>query len=320
MSDNLFHFEGEYRVQSLSTAHTSTLSGRWIAPGSCHLSREEVNSYLTSLSQWKGRAKVTLRPACVEKRTGAFASHADALYYSRLFHPYADSPRMANDVLDVSKLDSHWTRRKTVLRSLFSHELYETFVNTIADVQQTAINEYMCHEAGHLVGLDVQSKWDQGYFRPGKRLIWPLIYVEEFRADLESFAAALKLLPRKEAAAVFVYHVCHRLGLAGESAQTSSESAGGVPYLLFHLLRALGVLTVTQKVDTKQIVLNNLTEDGLVSAMRDCAEHGSNCLTLAETTAESLLDAALCAATYYRERALDEERLEEFWELISNGG
>jgi hypothetical protein len=320
MEDSAFHFEGEYRVQSLSSSHPSTLAGRWIAPGNCHLSKEQVNAYLVGLSQWRGKSKVTLRPACVEERTGAFASHADALYYRRLFTPYADSPRMENDVLDVSKLDSHWARRETFLRNLFSREHFEVFVKTIADVQRTAINEYMCHEAGHLLGLDVESKWEQGYFRPGERLAWPLIYVEEFRADLESLGAALHLLPRKEACAVFVYHLCHRFGLACESAQTDSESAGAVPYLLFHLLRELRVLIVNQKANRKELCLNDFTEDGIASVMRDCAEHASNWLTLPEVTADSFLDAALSAATYYRKRALDEDRLEEFWELVSDCG
>lgn len=285
-------------------------------PLSC-LTAGQLNKYLAGRAQWMGAAKVTLRPALIEERTGAFASHADALYYHRLFTAADDSPDMENDVLDLSKLTSHWTKRERFLRTIMPAEEYQLLISKIPAVVQTATNEYMCHEAGHCVGLDIHNKWSQGYFQPGGRVAWPLIYVEEFRADLESFATALDVLMPEDACAVFVYHFCHRLGLACESAQTDCENAGAVPYLLFHLLRDLEILEIRESGGRECVHLNDLTLEGTTSAMRACAAHASESLTLLEMSAESLVEAALVSATYYRTRALDHGRLDEFWRLIS---
>lgn len=316
MDNNSFHFEGTYRVQSAKTPYPSKLSGTWFLPTSC-LNAEQLNKYLAGHARWRGKARVTLRPALIEERTGAFASHADALYYRRLFNAAADLPEMENDVLDLSKLASHWVTRERFLRRLLPAEEYKILISKIRAVEQTATNEYMCHEAGHCLGLDINKKWGEGYFQPRGGVAWPLIYVEEFRADLESFKAALDLLTPANACAVFVYHFCHRLGLACESAQTECENAGAVPYLLFHLLRELEILEIRKNGGRECVYFNDLTVEGITSAMRACAAHATESLTEPEMSAESLVDAALVAATYYRTRALDQARLNEFWRLVS---
>jgi len=318
MKNNSFHFEGEYRVQSARTSCTSALRGVWLAPNIPCLTLEDMNQVLASRHNWLGRSIASLRAAWVEERTGAFASHADALYYHQFFSAKEGSPEMEGDVLDVSKLVSHWTRRDCFLRTFFSINQYETLISRVASVEQTATNEYMCHEAGHLLGIDIHTKYDGGYFRVEGRTAWPLIYVEEFRADLESFAIAVEQLPLEQAYAVFVYHICHRFGLACESGQTDCENAGAVPYLLFHLLRELGVLVVRNSGARNFVYIENITMEGITETMRACAEHAENLLTMPEMSAKSLLDAAIVGATYYRKRALDEKRLNEFWKLISS--
>jgi hypothetical protein len=54
----------------------------------------------------------------------------------------------------------------------------------------------------------------------------------------------------------------------------------------------------------------------LAEAMRACAAHASERLTLPEMSAQSLVDSAIVGATYYRERALNEQILNEFWSLV----
>ncbi|MFL6336295.1 MAG: hypothetical protein ACJ754_23585 [Pyrinomonadaceae bacterium] len=314
--NNSFSFEGEYRVQSARALSTSVLRGVWFSPDVPCLTREDMNQFLASQQNWLGRAKVTLRAAWIEERAGAFASHADALYYHKVFSAKDGSPRMKGDILDVSKLMAHWTRRGQFLRTFFSIDQYETLLNRVGSVERTATNEYMCHEAGHLLGVDIHTKYDGGHFRAGGRLAWPLIYVEEFRADLESFACALDCLSLEQACAVFNYHICHRFGLACESGQTDCESAGAVPYLLYYLLRELGVLGVRKEKGRTVVDLNIATTAAIADAMRVCAKHATKFLTLPELSAKSLLDAAIVGATYYRERALDEVILNEFWGLV----
>lgn len=316
MSDQ-FYYIGTYRVQSSLSVHTSELSGTWFAPEPPCLTLEDVNRSLTGHHHWRGGAKVSLRAAQVEARSGAFAAHADALYYRRFFSPSNGSRPPEGDILDVSKLRAHWTNREGFVRALFPASHYENLIDRVASVERTATNEYMCHEAGHLLGIDVHTKYEGGHFRPGSQPAWPLIYVEEFRADLESFAFALELLPPEQACAVFAYHVCHRFGLACESGQTDCAGAGGVPYLLFHLLRELGFAQVKKGAE-RHLHLNDLSTDGIIRTMRACAKHGASFLTEPEMGGESLLDAALVGAAYYRARALDERTLEEFWSLVSN--
>ena len=104
----------------------------------------------------------------------------------------------------------------------------------------------MCHEGGHCLGFPVDEKYESDFFRFGGRIRWPLIYMEEYRADANSWSIAARILERCAAAAVILYTLMHRLGLAAENLRGGRSGAGYIPF--FHFLSFLerGVLSVTQ--------------------------------------------------------------------------
>jgi len=81
----------------------------------------------------------------------------------------------------------------------------------------------------------------EGYFQPAGRAAWPLIYVEEFRADILSFGFAADRLEERQAASVFLYNVLLRFGVHLEGkAKDNSDPYGPIPVMLYLLLRRLG--------------------------------------------------------------------------------
>lgn len=291
MSD--FFCSGFYRVQSRRTPVPSELAGDWHSPSPGDLTSDAINQALRRHPLWRGSAQVALSVARVTRRSGAFCE-PDALYYRRFFNGH---PPMTSDVLDLPKLLDHWAEREPYVRTL----LGPSWISMVGEPTTAAVNEYMCHEGGHALGWDVGTKYAAGYFRPRGRPAWPLIFTEEFRADLHSFGLALDLLPADRAAQLFAYHLQHRLGLAARSYHTGGPDAGAVPYLLFHLLADLGAIPPPPE------------PARLLSLMRACADHAAR--ELAEDS--DLLDAALRAAAYYRRRILDEERLACYQAWIS---
>ena len=309
MSGGRFRFCGRYRVQSRLEEGPALLEGRW-ANGAAGLGADDVNAALRGAALWAGTAEVDLRAAEVSRRVGVFAEAADALYYRELFRPAGGSEPMRTDVLDVPKLREHWRRRRPDAARVLGAAALARLEELVGDVGRTGTNEYLCHEAGHALGHDVRSKYAAGYFRLGGKTAWPLVFVEEHRADLHALGFALDLLPRREALAVFAYHVVHRLGLAAFSTRTGGEGSGAVPYLLFGVLLDEGWLRADAGVPAE-----SLAERALLDVMRHCADHAAEALTAPELAAPGLEDVALRASAYYRERALDvaRGRLYEAW-------
>lgn len=306
-----FAYAGLYRMQSRRKPVYAELAGDWEPPADDMLSCEQVNAALRLHPGWDG-ANIDLRAARVHHRAGAFRTAADALYYRQSFMPAAQSEPMDSDIVDIEKLLDHWTAREPYLRRLFDSETYDALRSHLTDVRVAATNEYFCHEAGHALGWAIATKYEQGYFRVRDRVAWPLIFVEEFRADMESLGFALTALSPDLALATFVYHLSHRFGLAAYSAQQRTAGSGAVPYLLFALLYDQGFfIAIPGQTLRMAIPPARRTRDAILAMMDLCARHASSALT-AKEHASAPLDAAINAASYFRERTGD-ARLAELY-------
>jgi hypothetical protein len=315
-TESQFEFYGLYRVQSQRRSQPSGLKGVWLRPAPGHLDSHRINIALRRHPCWQGRALVQLRPALVWERSGAFATEGDALYYDHSFRPLAESAPFHTNILDVPKLLDHWSTRLPLLAEVFEPATLEALLARVGPVATTATDEYFCHEAGHATGWDVEDKYTRGYFRlPDGALAWPLVYTEEFRADLMSFGHAIGLLPPDRAGAVFTYHLLHRLGLAAQSRQGRGR-AEAVPYLLFHLLSTLGVLSFHRCPNKSgRLSWPGLTTESVLEVMSRCSRHGHVQLTQFEGSGADPLDVAIQAATYFRERLVDEEIVSRYASL-----
>ncbi|SFU68096.1 hypothetical protein [Nitrosospira multiformis] len=212
----------------------STLAGIWLAPKAYGaLDAQEVTQYARAhpacLDQ---EAEITLAPAFVSSRRGAFATNDDALYYADHFFAADGTNKLNTDVLDVPKLQHLWSERRVALRSLI-HPCEQSTMLFEDNIVPIAIDEYMCHEAGHLLGVSVQQKQLHGYFRLGGKFRWPLVYMEEFRADMNAWDLALTNLSSARARKVITYTLLHRLGLAAQNLLQGTPGAGFVPFLDF---------------------------------------------------------------------------------------
>ncbi|RNJ48032.1 hypothetical protein [Methylocystis hirsuta] len=228
-------YAGDYRMQSKRTGAPSELCGIISDPGG-HLNFAAVNQFLEGQEWWDGCSKVNLRVITVSKRSGAFARDDDALYYARNFG--LGGPDC--DLLDVNKLRLLHNRRFPKLREI----LTDRVVAAVCQLHGSAVDEYMCHEAGHRLGYSIEEKMAQDFFRWRGRLIWPLIYMEEYRADVNSWHAAMSLLNSANAASVILYTLFHRLGLALENLREKRPGAGFIPYLHFSAFCEVGFLKV----------------------------------------------------------------------------
>ncbi|MBR0683069.1 hypothetical protein GXW74_21445 [Roseomonas eburnea] len=300
----MFDLEGTYRVQSRRVGRPSRLVGRWgIGNSPHHLDEYAINVRLAHDPAWRGTRAVKLRPAFVEQRAGEFEQEPDILYKVSQFIPAEGKSPMPTNIVDVAKALSNWDRRVPVLRALIgqkSTEELQAFLNP--RLARVIANEYFVHEAGHAIGYDTESKYADGYFKLAGKTVWPLIYVEEFRADLLSFAFASDLLDRQEAAAVFVYNVFLRLGVHTEGlAQAQREPYGPIPTMLYALLREFGWLVPGPKWEMPPLRVGPLAPTSLVELMSACAARARAQLLTPELAAgSSATDAALVAAHFYR--------------------
>jgi hypothetical protein len=301
-----FRFDGMYRVQSRCAYQHSELEGRWIARDPSLIEIDAVNAGLERSDLWLGRNIASVKSAFVTFRSGAFRE-PDALYYCEAFISLGSSDPFTSDVIDVSKLQDLWTRRRKYVASLFGDQ-FESLESLTGDIVAAANNEYHCHEAGHLLGWDIKSKYASGYFRVGGKTLWPLIYTEEHRADLHSLAFALNILPTDRAISVFLYQVLHRFGLAMESTATNGPDAGPIPFFLFCTLLHAGCLSVS---DTG-FRLKSISADSLAHAMQLCGDRARGELTALEMSSRSAIDIAINAARYYRGMASDVGAFETF--------
>jgi hypothetical protein len=274
-----------------------------------------VNAALPTLPLWQGQHLVALRAADIADRSGDFCED-DALYYSRFFTPADAAAAMPDDVLDVTKLRDHWNERLPHNAHLLAEDTFLALRSLIAIPGRAAVNEYFCHEVGHLMGLDVHRKYDAGYFKHQGRPLWPLIFVEEHRADLHGLGVAAELLPPEQSCEVFAYHLLHRFGLAASSAAGGGAGAGLVPFLLFGVLRRLGIIDPRPFGGRPRLVVGGCTPESVARHLRRCGEYVTLHLTRPEIDAPELADAALCGAGYFRSFALDDDCSASYADLL----
>lgn len=309
-----FFFEGRYRHQSVSVGKPAALGGTWVNPASSKVTSDTINGALRTDPLYVA-GTVNLRAADVDIRRGAFTGIEDALYYRESFVPRRRSDAFPCDIVDVSKLRDLFAKRRPYTRALFGNAL-DDLERWIPDVAVTAAAEYHCHEGGHALGWPVEEKYRSGYFKLTGATTWPLVFVEEFRADCHSLGYAVRLLSRHDAAAVFAYHVLHRFGLAASSVATSTDSAGAVPFLLFSLLVDLGFLRHHR--GDVAVEPGALELDVIVETMIGCASHAAERLTAPEMSCDSAIDVAIGNAAYYRRRMLEGNLGEGFAQWISS--
>lgn len=297
-----FSLSGNYRVQSVARGVPSRLEGRWIEPGPGDADGALVNRRLSSHPLWTGGESVILRPALASRREGAFGDQPDILYKLSNFEPAPGSAEMTTNIVDVAKAARNWRSRRRYVQALLGRSTAERVEERIGAIETVAANEYFMHEAGHCLGYATKRKYEDGYFRQGDRLLWPLVHLEESRADLMAFGIAADALSRERAVAIFLYNVFLRLGVHVEAkADGGAAPYGPIPHLLFALLEELGWI----EVDGGEGVfrLGSLRATDVLQVMRMCAGHAASSLVEPELSCDSPVDAALVAARYFRERA-----------------
>lgn len=236
--------ECHYRFQSRRNPQPGSLQGAIVHAPSL-LSSACVNVQLRQHPRWDGRSLVNLRIAFVRRRTGIFESNADALYYEPNFSA-VQGTLIDGDLLDLTKLQLLYAERLPTIATLFVPEAFEWLVSFIGSVEWAAANEYMCHEAGHRLGWAMADKYANGFFRVGGRLAWPLIYMEEFRADTGSWDIATRTLGTSDAARVVTYTLVHRFAVAAQNLRDGRPGVGYVPYLHFAAMIDSEILRVVQ--------------------------------------------------------------------------
>jgi hypothetical protein len=302
MNTGDFHYIGMYRVQSRKKGQHSEIIGSWRNEHD-GLSSEKLNEFIARHPWWKGRSTVQMRSADVCFRSGMFASDPDILVKKQFFSPEEGTPPMEFDFVDVNKSYQFWHERKPYLQSLFGEQSNELFA-LIPSLKFTIVNEYYCHEAGHCLGYDVRSKYEEGYFRLKGKSLWPLIFVEEYRADLHSFTIAAQTLPAAAAAAIFIYNLLLRWGVEAQSLSTSQSAYGSVPYLLFCFLYHEGFIEVTEH----GLRLAATDQQAIISMMHKAGEHAFEQLTSFEMEGDKT-QGAIMAANYFRQRVTNQQLL-----------
>lgn len=143
----------------------------------------------------------------------------------------------------------------------------------------------------------------------------PLIYLEELRADLHAFSAALELLDQDAAISIFAYNILLRFSVHVERiAATGVAPYGMIPFLLFGVLIELGIAKVE---DGYLVPAITLDQEELCAAMRACGAHASAHITAIELAAASPLDAAMDDAIYVRRYPTDEKLDRHFGTLTA---
>ncbi len=311
-----FRFVGMYRVQSRRREIFSQIEGRWYQSVDKILDSAQVNAELEKHPHWKGVNKVNLQVADVFKRSGMFADEPDILYKGEFFSPKTGSPAFPSDIVDVNKSVDYWNKRLSYNATLFEPETFIAMNSLLGDLKIIIANEYFCHEAGHLLGYDVLSKYRDGYFRIGGQTLWSLIFVEEFRADLHSFGFALKLLPPASAVQIFLYNLMLRFGLAAYSVENQTDGYGDIPFLLFYLLYKKGFIELSQSEGVQKLRIAELSQGSIIEMMKFCDEHAES--QLSEIEKSNVEDIALNAARYYSQRKSDHEIFSTYKKIMTN--
>lgn len=308
-----FLLHGQYRVQSKRTFSPSLLAGEWYSwPGL--IGDDAVNRVLEAHPAWNGQTSVALKPALVRRREGTFEAEPDVLYKRDLFIPEAGSAAMPADIVDILKSQHNWQRRVPHAKALFGDAGYrEARQRHLAPLGPAIANEYVLHEAGHLLGYDIGAKQRDGYFAPNGKTAWNLVYLEELRADLNAFGFAVEHLAQDQAAQVLVYNMLQRFAVHREGIVRQHQAPYGlVPYLLFCLLSEIGFLSVKHLDGTIRLQLTSLASADLADAMRACAQHAEQQLNGPELACARPFDCAIAAAGYIRRRLMQQADLSLF--------
>lgn len=246
------------------------------------------------------------------QRSGQFQTCDDILYKRSNFSPLLGGDVMKTNLIDVMKALFLWEERKELSAALFGEEKYVATRELLGDLSSVVVDEYIFHETGHGLGLDVETKQSSGYFAWSGRTAWPLVFVEELRADLGGFGLAAELLPPERAARVFLYTLFLRLAVHAEGLSANGRGQYGlIPFLLFSLLRELEYLQCRR--GKFQVATMDVAQ--IVAVMRHCAEH-ADAITQAEVSSPSLADAALGNAAYLRRRLMDKTAVAGFEVLM----
>ncbi|PYI91196.1 MAG: hypothetical protein DME97_14705 [Verrucomicrobia bacterium] len=277
---------------------------------------ESINSALASHPLYWGDSAIAIRSADVQARTGAFAKENDALYYRESFEPRPSTRGFDVDIIDLTKLQALWQRRRQFLANLFGKHHFQQIEQSIGDIPNAASNEYHCHEGGHNVGMPISFKYAKGYFRPNGNTCWPLIYMEELRADILSLRFALEILSDSAAAAVFLFQICHRFGLALESCVRGKAGIGPLPFLLFTELRRIKAIQLQREKHRVWLRFVNLNKGYLNDAILRLATLGERTFGKWEQQTQDLTSLALRYARWYRSRLLNAAAMAEFGDLF----
>lgn len=240
-----FDFKGIYRVQSRNSSREGRLIGKWFFRQGT-LSSEILNRVLSREPRWSG-VPINVRPALVTRRSGMFKDVPDNLYKIECFEPATGYNPLPCHIIDVLKAADQWPEKFSNISRLFVNGHAMRLAGRIDDLFITIANEYCCHEGGHTLGQPVQLKSRLGYFKPGGKIAWPLVWVEEFRADLHSYAIAVESVGAANAVALFIYNCLNRWAGDRLSIQHGTYGYGTIPYLLFLLLFEKGLLELKRK-------------------------------------------------------------------------
>lgn len=315
---NPFSFSGQYRVQSRKRSTRGQLSGFWLEPNPALLTAEQLNAQLKQDPRWKQKSKVRLQAIWAYQRTGIFQDEPDILYKTEFFEPDINSLPFPAHLVDVQKSLQEWKRREGLLCRFLHPEQISLLQGILQDLPYTIANEYFCHEAGHALGISVAEKYQGGYFSLNGKGLWPLIWLEEFRADLHSFGYALKLLPPSASMAIFIYNILLRFGVELDSAAKGEDGYGVIPFCLLSLLEEIGLLHFENTPTGYILVFDSLAPSDLMAAMKACDLHADCVFTDAELSNPTLIDVALQSAKYYQTKVLNHPFLIIYQERITN--
>jgi hypothetical protein len=279
-----------YRVQSSLRRERSTLRG--VLAGDDASITGAVTRALDAHPLRSGGRGIQLRSAHVMERSGLFASCADVLYKRELFEPDPGTPALATHIIDLDKARARWSLIEPTLDLIWGPQA-AALRALIADPDQAVRDEYFVHEAGHLVGFDIDAKMRSKHFVAAGQLLWPLVYLEEVRADLHALALAADAYDATRACAVFGLHVSTRLGV---NRLDRAQPYGLVPFLLIAVLSELGAI----EINGEQAVLVSTRADALLSWMRECGRWASERITMPELHAMTTVERALVGATRIR--------------------
>ena len=312
-----FDFHGTFRVQSRISGGRGRIAGNWLRSRPDLISSDDVNRTLAQHALWSGLF-VNLRAAIMTRREGSFHEASDNLYKIECFEPFREGPAFPCHIVDVSKAAAQWRQRWPLVASLFVERQLADLAGVLENLEGVIANEYCCHEAGHLLGRAIQAKTKNSYFSPGDRVRWPLIWVEEFRADLHSYSVALETMTPHSAAALFVYNCVARLAGDVFSVRDRTYGYGIVPFLLFVLLVNLRFLEIVRTKSGLKVAVATASVPEIVRIMERCHLHALEELTEKELATHDPLEWGMNAARYYRERVLKNPLREDYLRLLSD--